>query len=75
LIIVIDGGWMNWTKVEAYFGIYIGLIFIIIGFWLMASGFGFEDFSDPDVCYLGLIIFGIIALIFGLYDYNRLNKK
>jgi hypothetical protein len=58
-----------------YFVIYIGFIFIIIAFLLMASGFRIEGLSDPNYCYLGLIIFGIIALIFGFYDYNRLNKK
>lgn len=63
-------------KIEAYFGISIGLIFIIGGFLMGASGvLDLEGSGNPEFCYLGLIVFGIIALSLGLYDFNKLEKK
>ena len=66
---------MDSKKLEAYFGLTVGIIFILVGLSLPATGIFDEFGANADYCYLGLIVFGIISVVFGLYDYQRLERK
>ena len=63
-------------KIEAYFGLSVGIILITVGFMLLASGIKSEQpEGDLSFCFLGMVVVGIISIVFGLYDYDSWSKS